>query len=230
HHRVSLTDSALVAAATLADRYISDRFLPDKAIDLIDEAGARMRIRRMTAPPDLREFDERIADVRREKESAIDAQDFEKAASLRDKEKTLQADKAKREQEWRAGDLDIVAEVDDEQIAEVLATWTGIPVFKLTEEETSRLLRMEDELHKRVVGQEQAIKAVSQAIRRTRAGLKDPKRPGGSFIFAGPSGVGKTELSKALAELLFGDEEALIQLDVTELHDLYSVHRLTDAP
>ena len=230
HHRVSITDAALVAAAGLADRYISDRFLPDKAIDLIDEAGARMRIRRMTAPPDLREFDERIADVRREKESAIDAQDFEKAASLRDREKQLQGEKAKREQEWRAGDLDIVAEVDDEQIAEVLATWTGIPVFKLTEEETARLLRMEDELHKRVIGQEQAIKAVSQAIRRTRAGLKDPKRPGGSFIFAGPSGVGKTELSKTLAEFLFGDADALIQLDMSEFHDRYTVSRLVGAP
>jgi ATP-dependent Clp protease ATP-binding subunit ClpC len=230
HHRVSITDSALVAAAGLADRYISDRFLPDKAIDLIDEAGARMRIRRMTAPPDLREFEDRISDVRREKESAIDAQDFEKAASLRDREKTLQADKAKREQEWKAGDLDVVAEVDDEQIAEVLATWTGIPVFKLTEEETARLLHMEDELHKRVVGQEQAIKAVSQAIRRTRAGLKDPKRPGGSFIFAGPSGVGKTELSKALAEFLFGDADSLIQLDMSEFHDRYTVSRLVGAP
>ncbi|MDT4921778.1 MAG: ATP-dependent Clp protease ATP-binding subunit ClpC, partial [Pseudonocardiales bacterium] len=230
HHRISITDAALVSAAGLADRYISDRFLPDKAIDLIDEAGARMRIRRMTAPPDLREFDERIADVRREKESAIDAQDFEKAASLRDKEKTLLAEKAKREQEWKAGDLDVVAEVDDEQIAEVLATWTGIPVFKLTEEETARLLRMEDELHKRVVGQQQAIKAVSQAIRRTRAGLKDPKRPGGSFIFAGPSGVGKTELSKALAEFLFGDEDSLIQIDMSEFHDRYTVSRLVGAP
>ncbi len=230
HHRISITDAALVAAATLADRYISDRFLPDKAIDLIDEAGARMRIRRMTAPPDLREFDDRIANVRREKESAIDAQDFEKAASLRDKEKTLLGQKAKREKEWKAGDLDVVSEVDEEQIAEVLANWTGIPVFKLTEEETSRLLRMEDELHKRVVGQEQAIKAVSQAIRRTRAGLKDPKRPGGSFIFAGPSGVGKTELSKALAEFLFGDEDALIQLDMSEFHDRYTVSRLVGAP
>jgi ATP-dependent Clp protease ATP-binding subunit ClpC len=230
HHRVSITDAALVAAAGLADRYISDRFLPDKAIDLIDEAGSRMRIRRMTAPPDLREFDERIAEVRREKESAIDAQDFEKAASLRDREKTLLAEKATREQEWKAGDLDVVAEVDDEQIAEVLAIWTGIPVFKLTEEETARLLRMEDELHKRVVGQEQAIKAVSQAIRRTRAGLKDPKRPGGSFIFAGPSGVGKTELSKTLAEFLFGDADALIQLDMSEFHDRYTVSRLVGAP
>jgi ATP-dependent Clp protease ATP-binding subunit ClpC len=230
HHRVSITDAALVAAATLADRYISDRFLPDKAIDLIDEAGARMRIRRMTAPPDLRDFDERIAQVRRDKESAIDAQDFERAAQLRDKEKQLLGQKSQREKEWKAGDLDVVSEVDDEQIAEVLANWTGIPVYKLTEEETSRLLRMEDELHKRVVGQSDAVKAVSKAIRRTRAGLKDPKRPSGSFIFAGPSGVGKTELSKALAEFLFGSEDALIQLDMSEFHDRYTVSRLVGAP
>ena len=230
HHRVSITDAALVAAATLADRYISDRFLPDKAIDLIDEAGSRMRIRRMTAPPDLREFDERIATVRRDKESAIDSQDFEKAASLRDREKTLLGEKAQREKKWKAGDMDVVAEVDDEQIAEVLAIWTGIPVFKLTEEETARLLRMEDELHKRVVGQEQAIKAVSQAIRRTRAGLKDPKRPGGSFIFAGPSGVGKTELAKTLAEFLFGDEDSLITLDMSEFMEKHTVSRLVGSP
>jgi ATP-dependent Clp protease ATP-binding subunit ClpC len=230
HHRVSITDAALVAAATLADRYISDRYLPDKAIDLIDEAGARMRIRRMTAPPDLRDFDERIAQVRRDKESAIDAQDFERAAQLRDKEKQLLGQKAQREKEWKAGDLDVVSEVDDEQIAEVLANWTGIPVYKLTEEETSRLLRMEDELHKRIVGQEDAVRAVSKAIRRTRAGLKDPKRPSGSFIFAGPSGVGKTELSKALAEFLFGSEDALIQLDMSEFHDRYTVSRLVGAP
>src|SRR6266540_677884 len=230
HHRVSITDRVLVAAATLADRYISDRFLPDKAIDLIDEAGARMRIRRMTAPPDLRDFDERIAQVRRDKESAIDAQDFERAAQLRDKEKQLLGQKAQREKEWKAGDLDVVSEVDDEQIAEVLANWTGIPVYKLTEEETSRLLRMEDELHKRLVGQHDAVKAVSKAIRRTRAGLKDPKRPSGSFIFAGPSGVGKTELSKALAEFLFGSEDALIQLDMSEFHDRHMVARLVGAP
>jgi ATP-dependent Clp protease ATP-binding subunit ClpC len=230
HHRISITDAALVAAATLADRYISDRFLPDKAIDLIDEAGARMRIRRMTAPPDLRDFDERIAQVRRDKESAIDAQDFERAAQLRDKEKQLLGQKAQREKEWKAGDLDVVSEVDDEQIAEVLGNWTGIPVYKLTEEETTRLLRMEDELHKRVIGQEDAVQAVSKAIRRTRAGLKDPKRPSGSFIFAGPSGVGKTELSKALAEFLFGSEDALIQLDMSEFHDRYTVSRLVGAP
>jgi len=230
HHRVSITDAALVAAATLADRYVSDRFLPDKAIDLIDEAGSRMRIRRMTAPPDLREYDEKIANVRREKESAIDAQDFEKAANLRDREKQLLAEKARREKEWKAGDMDVVAEVDEELIAEVLATATGIPVFKLTEEETSRLLRMEDELHKRVIGQEQAIKALSQSIRRTRAGLKDPKRPGGSFIFAGPSGVGKTELSKTLAEFLFGDEDSLIQLDMSEFSEKHTVSRLFGSP
>jgi ATP-dependent Clp protease ATP-binding subunit ClpC len=230
HHRVSITDSALVSAATLADRYINDRFLPDKAIDLIDEAGARMRIRRMTAPPDLRDFDEKIAAVRRDKESAIDAQDFERAAKLRDSEKQLLIKKSEREKQWKAGDLDVVAEVDDEQIAEVLANWTGIPVFKLTEQETTRLLRMEEELHKRIIGQHEAVKAVSKAIRRTRAGLKDPRRPSGSFIFAGPSGVGKTELSKALANFLFGDDNALIQIDMGEFHDRYTASRLFGAP
>jgi ATP-dependent Clp protease ATP-binding subunit ClpC len=230
HHRVSITDAALVSAANLADRYINDRFLPDKAIDLIDEAGARLRIRRMTAPPDLREFDERIAHVRREKESAIDAQDFEKAASLRDDEKTLLGQKAEREKQWKSGDMDVVAEVDEELIAEVLAASTGIPVFKLTEEESSRLLHMEDELHKRVVGMDEAIKAIAQAIRRTRAGLKDPRRPGGSFIFAGPTGVGKTELAKTLAEFLFGDEDSLIQLDMSEYSEKHTVSRLFGSP
>ncbi len=230
HHRVSITDAALVAAATLADRYVNDRFLPDKAIDLVDEAGARLRIRRMTAPPDLREFDEKIANVRREKESAIDAQDFEKAASLRDGEKKLLAAKAEREKQWKAGDMDVVAEVDEELIAEVLAVSTGIPIVKLTEEESSRLLRMEDELHKRIVGQHAAVQSLSQAIRRTRAGLKDPKRPGGSFIFAGPTGVGKTELAKALAEFLFGEEDALIQLDMSEYSEKHTVSRLFGSP
>src|SRR6202047_3527582 len=230
HHRVSITDSALVAAAQLADRYTSARFLPDKAIDLIDEAGSRMRIRRMTAPPDLREYDEKIAAVRREKESAIDSQDFEKAAALRDNEKQLIGKKETREKEWKAGDMDVVAEVNEELIAEVLATATGIPAFKLTEEESQRLLRMEDELHRRVIGQNDAIKALSQAIRRTRAGLKDPKRPGGSFIFAGPSGVGKTELSKTLAEFLFGDEDSLIQLDMSEYMEKHTVSRLFGSP
>ena len=230
HHKVSISDSAIVSAATLADRYISDRFLPDKAIDLIDEAGSRLRIRRMTAPPELREFDEKIAGARKDKESAIDAQDFEKAASFRDKEKTLLAEKLEREKTWKAGDLDIVAEVDEELIAEVLSHSTGIPVFKLTEEETARLLRMEDELHRRVIGQDQAIRALSQAIRRTRAGLKDPKRPGGSFIFAGPSGVGKTELSRTLAAFLFGDQNALIQLDMSEYSEKHTASRLFGAP
>ena len=230
HHRVSITDAALDAAARLSDRYISDRQLPDKAIDLIDEAGSRLRIRRMTAPPDLREFDDRIADVRKEKESAIDAQDFEKAASLRDVEKNLLAEKAEREREWKAGDLDVVAEVDEKLIGEVLALMTGIPVSDLTEDDIERLRRMEEELHRRVIGQEDAIKALSQSIRRTRAGLKDPRRPAGSFIFAGPSGVGKTELSKTLAEFLFGDEDALIALDMSEFSERHTASRLFGSP
>ena len=230
HHRVSITDGALAAAANMADRYISDRFLPDKAIDLIDEAGSRLRIKRMTAPAELRAFDDKIAAARKEKESAIDGQDFEKAAGLRDTEKSLIAEKAEAEKQWKATDLDKVTEVDEELIAQVLSASTGIPVFKLTEEETARLLRMEDELHRRVIGQDQAIKALSQAIRRTRAGLKDPKRPGGSFIFAGPSGVGKTELSRTLASFLFGDADALIQLDMSEYSERHTASRLFGAP
>jgi len=230
HHRVSITDGALAAAANMADRYISDRFLPDKAIDLIDEAGSRLRIKRMTAPAELREFDDKIAEARKAKESAIDGQDFEGAAALRDKEKTLIGEKQEAEKNWKATDLDKVTEVDEELIAQVLSASTGIPVFKLTEEETARLLRMEDELHRRVIGQDQAIKALSQAIRRTRAGLKDPKRPGGSFIFAGPSGVGKTELSRTLASFLFGDETALIQLDMSEYSERHTASRLFGAP
>ncbi|MFL4478265.1 ATP-dependent Clp protease ATP-binding subunit [Paeniglutamicibacter sp. ORCA_105] len=230
HHRVSITDGALVAAAELAHRYISDRFLPDKAIDLIDEAGARLRIRRMTAPPALKLMDEEIATVRLEKEAAIDAQDFEGAASLRDKEGKLQEARAEKEKAWKNGELDEIAEVDADLIAEVLANSTGIPVVKLTEEESTRLLNMEDELHKRVIGQNEAIKAISQAIRRTRAGLKDPNRPGGSFIFAGPTGVGKTELAKALAEFLFGEEDALITLDMSEYSEKHTVSRLFGAP
>jgi ATP-dependent Clp protease ATP-binding subunit ClpC len=230
HHRVTFTDEALVASANLADRYISDRFLPDKAIDLIDEAGSRMRIRRMTAPPDVREVDERIADVRLRKESAIDSQDFEAAAKLRDEERQHLDERARREKEWKAGELDVLSEVDEEEIAEVLSAWTGIPVYKLTEEETQKLIRMEEELHKRIVDQNESVAAVSKAIRRTRAGLKDPKRPTGSFIFLGPSGVGKTELSKALAEFLFGDEEALIQLDMSEYMEKHTVSRLIGSP
>ena len=230
HHRVSYTDDALKAAATLSDRYINDRFLPDKAVDLLDEAGARMRIKRMTAPEDLREVDDRIAEVRKEKEAAIDAQDFEKAAGLRDTERKLGEERSAKEQKWRSDDLEDIAEVGEDQIADVLANWTGIPVFKLTESESSRLLNMEDELHKRIIGQDEAVKAVSRSIRRTRAGLKDPNRPSGSFIFAGPSGVGKTELSKALAEFLFGDDDSLIQVDMGEFHDRFTASRLFGAP
>ena len=230
HHRVSITDGALAAAANMADRYVSDRFLPDKAIDLIDEAGSRLRIKRMTAPAELREFDDKIASARKEKESAIDGQDFELAATLRDKEKNLITEKQEAEKNWKATDLDKVTEVDEELIAQVLSLSTGIPVFKLTEEETARLLRMEDELHNRVIGQDQAIKSLSQAIRRTRAGLKDPRRPGGSFIFAGPSGVGKTELSRTLASFLFGDQDALIQLDMSEYSERHTASRLFGAP
>lgn len=230
HHHVSITDAALVAAASLSDRYINDRFLPDKAVDLIDEAGARMRIKRMTAPESLRKVDEKIAKIRKQKEAAIDDQDFEKAAGLRDQERKLGEEREEKERQWRSGELEDVAEVAEEQIAEVLANWTGIPVFKLTEEESDRLLHMEEELHKRIIGQEDAVKSVSRAIRRTRAGLKDPRRPSGSFIFAGPSGVGKTELSKALAEFLFGEDDALIQIDMSEFHDKFTASRLFGAP
>ena len=227
---MKIADSALVAAATLSHRYITDRFLPDKAIDLIDEAGARLRIKRMTAPPDLREFDERIAAVRLQKEAAIDAQDFERAAGLRDDEKKLLVARAEKEEQWKLGDNGFPAEVGEEEIAEVLSGATGIPVFKLTEEESARLLNMEEEIHKRYVGQEDAVKALCRSIRRTRAGLKDPKRPSGSFIFAGPSGVGKTELTKALTEFLFSDENALITLDMSEYSEKHTASRMFGSP
>ena len=230
HHRVIITDAAIQAAAELADRYISDRFLPDKAIDLVDEAGARLRIHRMTAPPELRELDEKIAEVRRNKEAAIDDQDFEKAASLRDQESKLSEERKAKEEAWKGGESDEIAEVGDQEIAEVLAMSTGIPVVRLTQTETAKLLKMEDELHKRVIGQDEAVKALAQSIRRTRSGLKDPNRPGGSFIFAGPTGVGKTELAKALAEFLFGDEDALIQLDMSEFSEKHTASRLFGAP
>ena len=230
HHRVIITDEAIKSAAELADRYVSDRFLPDKAIDLVDEAGARLRIRRVTAPPELRELDERISELRRNKESAIDDQDFEKAAALRDQESKLGEERKAKEAAWKGGESDEIAEVTDHEIAEVLAMSTGIPVVRLTQTETSKLLRMEDELHKRVIGQDEAVKALAQSIRRTRSGLKDPNRPGGSFIFAGPTGVGKTELAKALAEFLFGDEDALIQLDMSEFSEKHTASRLFGAP
>ncbi len=230
HHRVTITDQAVVAAANLADRYISDRHLPDKAIDLIDEAGSRLRIRRMEAPPDYREMEDEIAKVRTEKEAAIEGQQFEAAASLRDREKELLAEQEAKQQEWREQGVDLFNEVTEESVAEVLAMWTGIPVYKLTEEETAKLLRMEESLHKRIVGQEDAVQAVSKAIRRTRAGLKDPKRPSGSFIFLGPSGVGKTETAKTLAEFLFGDETSLLQLDMSEYMEKHTVSRLIGSP
>ncbi len=230
HHRVTITDQALVAAGNLADRYIADRQLPDKAIDLIDEAGSRLRIKRMQSPPDMRELDNELADVVRQKKQAVEEQRFEEAGRLRDKEKELLARKTEMEAEIKASGVDLFDEVDEEAIAEVLSIWTGIPVYKLTEEETQKLLRMEDELHHRVIGQKDAIKAVSQAIRRTRAGLKDPKRPSGSFIFLGPSGVGKTELAKTLAEFLFGDEQSMIALDMSEYMEKHTVSRLVGSP
>src|SRR5438309_8983865 len=230
HHQVTITDQALVAAANLADRYISDRFLPDKAIDLIDEAGSRLRLRRMATPPDYKQLEDDISKVRKDKETAIEKQNFDAAKKLAEREKTLVDQKVAKEAEWRSEGVDLFDVVDEEVIAEVLANWTGIPVYKLTEEETAKLLRMEEELHKRVIGQEDALKALSRAIRRTRAGLKDPKRPSGSFIFLGPTGVGKTELAKALAEFLFGDESALIQLDMSEYMEKHTVSRLVGSP
>ena len=230
HHKVTITDQAVVAAANLADRYISDRHLPDKAIDLIDEAGSRLRLRRMETPPDFKEVENELAQVTEEKKAAVETQDFEEAGRLRDREKDLLQKKEDIETEMKDSGVDLFDEVDEEAIAEVLSVWTGIPVYKLTEEETAKLLRMESELHKRVIGQEDSIKAVSQAIRRTRAGLKDPKRPSGSFIFLGPSGVGKTELAKTLAEFLFGDEQALISLDMSEYMEKHTVSRLVGSP
>ena len=230
HHRVTITDQALVSAANLADRYISDRFLPDKAIDLIDEAGSRLRIKRMTTPPDLKEIENKINDVQEAKKKAVEEQRFEEAGRLRDQERTLLEERSQKEVDVKAQGIDLFDEVSEESIAEVLSMWTGIPVFKLTEEETAKLLNMEGELHKRIIGQENAIKAVSQSVRRTRAGLKDPKRPSGSFIFLGPTGVGKTELAKTLAEFLFGDENALIALDMSEYMEKHTVSRLVGSP
>jgi ATP-dependent Clp protease ATP-binding subunit ClpC len=230
HHRVRFTDQALVNAANLADRYIADRFLPDKAIDLIDEAGSRMRLRRGHLPPEVQELDDALSKVRSDKRDAVRAQQFERAAQLRDKERGILSERAEKEQEAVASGADYTSIIDDEEIAQVLAQWTGIPVHRLTEEETSRLLNMEDELHTRIIGQTGAIEAVSRAIRRTRAGLKDPKRPAGSFIFLGPSGVGKTESAKALAEFLFGDEDSLIQIDMSEYMEKHAVSRLVGSP
>jgi ATP-dependent Clp protease ATP-binding subunit ClpC len=230
HHRVRITDEALSAASELSDRYISDRFLPDKAIDLIDEAASRMRIRTMTAPPSYRELEEEISSVRKEKEAAIEAQEFEKAANLRDKERKLSHKKLELEDQWKSNDEGMRASIGEDEIAEIVSMWTGIPVVKITEAESKKLLRMEDELHHRLVGQGQAVRAVSKAIRRSRSGLKDPRRPTGSFIFLGPSGVGKTELARTLAAFLFGDEDHLVQIDMSEYMEKHSVSRLVGSP
>src|ERR671923_258184 len=230
HHKVNITDEALEASAELSDRYISDRFLPDKAIDLIDEAASRARIKAMTAPPVYRELEDEIETTRRDKEAAIEAQEFEKAAGLRDRERRLTNKKRELEDQWQSGESGDRPEIGEDEIADIVSMWTGIPVFKLTETESKKLMRMEEELHKRVIGQEPAIEAVSKAIRRSRAGLKDPKRPTGSFIFLGPSGVGKTELARTLAEFLFGDEDSMVRIDMSEYMEKHSVSRLVGSP
>ncbi len=230
HHKVKYSDAALEASAKLSDRYISGRYLPDKAVDLIDEAGSRARLMVLTAPPNLRDIEERIEELRKEKEGAVKGQDFEKAAALRDREREARAELERTKREWSRSKAEAQPVITAEDIAQIVSKWTGIPIFRLEEKETQKLLRMEDELHKRVVGQDEAIGAIANAIRRSRAGLKDPRRPIGSFIFLGPTGVGKTLLARALAEFLFGNEDAVIQVDMSEYMEKFNVSRLVGAP
>ena len=230
HHKVRYTDEALEAAAKLSERYISGRFLPDKAIDLIDEAGSRTRLSTMIAPPDIKKKEERIEEIKREKESAVKSQDFEKAASFRDDERKAREDLKDAQKKWRESKTQQIAAVTDEDIATIVSRWTGIPLLKLEEKESVKFLKMEDEIHERVIGQDEAIKAIAKAVRRSRAGVKDPRRPIGSFIFLGPTGVGKTLLGRALAEFMFGNENAVIQLDMSEYMEKFNVSRLVGAP
>ncbi len=230
HHRVRITDAALEAAAKLSSRYITDRFLPDKAIDLMDEAGSRIRLQAFVPPPELKDLEKELEILQKEKEAAVNGQEFEKAAELRDQEQKLRAQLEERREAWKQRKSNAELVVDEEAIAQIVSSWTGVPVRKLAEEETERLLRMEDVLHQRVVGQDEAIRAISRAIRRARAGLKNPKRPIGSFIFLGPTGVGKTELARALAEVLFGSEDAMVRIDMSEYMEKFAVSRLVGAP
>ena len=230
HHKVEYTDAALEAAATLSDRYISGRFLPDKAIDLIDEAGARIKLSTMVAPTDVKKVEDKIKGIRKEKEAAVKSQDFEKAAKWRDDERKAKEEFKKADKKWKEEKTHAIAKVTEEDIATIVSKWTGIPLLKLEEKESEKFLKMEDGLHKRVVGQDEAIEAIAHAVRRSRAGIKDPKRPIGSFVFLGPTGVGKTLLARALAEFMFGDENAIIQLDMSEYMEKFNVSRLVGAP